>query len=78
MNVIRKTQKISSTSLKIEELREYIGTVVDIMILPHPPESLGDKKDIISYAGAVPSLSDPMQAQKKLRDEWSSRFEPAS
>lgn len=78
MNVIRKTQKIQSTSLKIEELSEYIGTVVDIMILPHGADLKVDKKAIISFAGSTPGIADPLEIQKKLREEWSNRIESVS
>jgi hypothetical protein len=78
MNVIKKTQRINSTSLKIDELKDYIGTVVDIMILPHPQDAPRDKKAILSYAGSVSSIPDPILLQKHLRDEWGQRIEPAS
>jgi hypothetical protein len=71
MNVIKKTRKIHSTRIQIDELKDYIGAVVDIMILPHKAKVPSDKQKIASYAGLLPSIADPLELQKRMRDEWS-------
>jgi CRISPR/Cas system-associated protein endoribonuclease Cas2 len=74
MEAIKIVKKIDSKDLHIEELEKFIGEESEIIILPMTEKKSGSIKGILNLAGSIKMKQDPLQFQRKLREEWGDRI----
>lgn len=75
MDLLRIIKKI--TSDRLEELNQYKGIKVEIIINPYIDESSQevdqnkyDPTDLNKLRGSCPNLLDGMEYQRKIREQW--------
>jgi len=73
MEAIKVVKKIDSKDLHIEELERFIGVETEIIILPMTERKSESIKSILDLAGSIKMKQDPLQFQRKMREEWGDR-----
>ncbi len=74
MSTLKIIRKIDCKNLYIEELNQFIGKKVEIVIKSISFFNPNRRRKILNLAGSINGSSDPLQYQKKMRSEWNHRI----